>query len=259
MYEEILAKQVFFAGGTLGGSVTVAAQIPGVKEFVPEAAGRVTKGLAESQAKITAKMAQLNLGLSSPVARTQGSDPALDVPKIWSTTAPYTFNISFPLFNILNESDIILNWELCHLLSYQNLFNKRNLFTGIPPVFYKIEIPGVYFSKAGYVSSLSIKNIGNIHNIPLTIDGKVTNVNIPDAYHIDMTITDFFIPSKNFLDTVTSKDKSKITSSAINLHTPEGTHTDPAKTLQKATGIQQAPILPNYIPGSNVPLNLLQQ
>jgi len=204
MYQEILNKQIYFAGleGKGGGaalSKIAKGAVPGIGNFL--------KLASEVETRTRAQLEQFSIGVNSPVARTPGEDPALDVPKVWSSTASQTFNISFPLFNILATSDILANWELCYLLSYQNLYNKRNLFTGVPPVFYQIKIPGVYFSKAGYVSKLSIKNIGNIHNIPLTIDGELTNINIPDVYHIDMTITDFFIPSKNFLDAVNSTNK----------------------------------------------------
>jgi hypothetical protein len=230
MYDEILNKQAFFLGKAAAGTALAIEGYLAVASAgllaIPEAIlGSKVAGyfsnFAESLYKTAAEIAQYDVGLNSPVARAPGEDPALDVPKLWSTTNPQSFNISFPLFNILQSSNILANWELCYLLSYQNLYNKRNLFTGIPPVFYQIEIPGVYFSKAGYVSKLSIKNVGNIHNVQLNINGQATNVNVPDAYHIDMIVTDFFIPSKNFLDAVSSPSKvTSLLKPASNLQTP---------------------------------------
>jgi len=151
----------------------------------------------------------LKVAVSSPIASID-SDPVLDKPHIWTSTAPRSITISFPLFNInadsseVAEQHIARNWELCYLLTYQNLYNKRNLFTGIPPVFYEIEVPGLYYTKAGYVSNISILNAGNIRNLGLPV-GETTPripVNVPDAYVVNITLTDFFMPSRNFLNTV---------------------------------------------------------
>jgi hypothetical protein len=130
------------------------------------------------------------------------------------------FNISFPLFNTHpakednpNET-IARNWELCYLLTYQNLYNKRNLFTGIPPVFYKVDVPGIYFTKAAYVSNITILNVGNIRNMFLPVGNSVAgttgnfmSVNVPDAYFVNMTLVDFFMPSRNFLDSINDSGK----------------------------------------------------
>ena len=218
MYEEVLQKQIYFSGlegGALGGVIKqagkkLAKSTPWINALIPEAS--TSKKYSEMITRTEAELTQTGLGLNSPVARPVGTDPALDVPKIWSTTTPQTFSFSFPLYNTLSEQQIISNWEFCHLLTYQNLFNKRNLFTGIPPVFYQIKIPGVYYSKAGYISSLNIKNVGNIHRVNIKIANQEIEVNIPDAYSIDIAVTDFFIPSKNFLDSVTDSTGSKVTS-----------------------------------------------
>ena len=150
--------------------------------------------------------------MTSPVSF--GKDPAIDKPHLWSTTTPRSFTVIFPLFNTITNpesknwySNIVKNWELCHLLCYQNLYNKRNLFTGIPPVFYEIDIPGVHYSKAGYISNLQILNVGNIRKLVLPLEDGNREVNVPDAYMINMTVTDFFIPSKNFMSSLCNKNK----------------------------------------------------
>ena len=163
-------------------------------------------------------------------------DPALDKPQVWSTAQPRTHNVSFPLFNTVDFDTLVKNWELCHLLCYQNLYNKRNLFTGLPPVYYEITIPGVHYCKAGYISKLNISNVGNIHRIELPVgpSGKPLLVNIPDAYLVNLTINDFFIPSKNFLDVLTS-DKSKVSASATNFNNVIDTNKEEDESL-KNTG-----------------------
>jgi len=177
-----------------------------------------SKRLAEREFQIRKFKEVVGIGLESPIANFE--DPAIDKPHIWSTTTPRSFNVSFPLYNTLNQpknkewfANIVQNWELCHLLCYQNLYNKRNLFTGIPPVFYEIDIPGIHYSKAGYISNLQIMNVGNIRKLklPLSRGLGLQDVNVPDAYFINMTVTDFFIPSKNFMSSLCQTNKGNLT------------------------------------------------
>jgi len=117
----------------------------------------------------------------------------MDRPKLWEQSAFRTINIRFPLFNTQSVDDILKNWELCYLLMYQNMFNKRDFVTAVPPVFYTVYVPGQYFTIAAYVSNLQIRNRGNMRLIQ--VDGKERNV--PDVYEIDMTLTDMVMPSQN--------------------------------------------------------------
>jgi len=117
----------------------------------------------------------------------------MDRPKLWESSTPRTINIKFPLFNTVNIDDIKKNWDLCYLLLYQNMFNKRDFITAIPPVFYTVFIPGQFFSIAMYVSDLKIYNRGNIRKVNINDTLK----NIPDVYEIDMTLTDMIMPSQN--------------------------------------------------------------
>jgi hypothetical protein len=169
------------------------------------------------QVDVDRTMEQLNIALRSATGNI-GSDPVLDKPHIWNSSQPRVFNISFPLYNIVPTTDdnwsnlLSRNWQLCYTLTYQNLYNKRNLFTGIPPVFYEVEVPGVYYTKAGYVNSLTILNIGNTRQVRLPVkdDGGIMTVNMPDAYIVNMSVIDFFMPSRNFLDTINNPTRRNI-------------------------------------------------
>jgi len=119
----------------------------------------------------------------------------MDRPKLWQESTPRSINIKFPLYNTVNVSDIERNWELCYLLLYQNMFNKRDFITAIPPVFYTAYIPGQFFSIAMYVSDLKVYNRGNIRMYQIGSKWR----NIPDVYEIDMTLTDMIMPSQNML------------------------------------------------------------
>jgi hypothetical protein len=118
-----------------------------------------------------------------------------DRPKLWEQSTPRNINIKFPLFNTADFNDIKKNWDLCYLLLYQNMFNKRDFITSIPPVFYTVSVPGQFFSIAMYVSDLKIYNRGNIRR--MDIGGKT--VNIPDIYEVDISLTDMIMPSQNML------------------------------------------------------------
>jgi hypothetical protein len=131
----------------------------------------------------------------------------MDRPKIWEQSSPRSITIKFPLFNTEEEDDIQNNWELCYLLTHQNLFNKRDFVTGIPPVFYTVYAPGQYYSLAAYVSDLKIYNRGHIHRIPFQT--KVRN--IPDAFEVEMTLTDMVMPSQNMHAILQREQPVKVT------------------------------------------------
>lgn len=191
-------------------------RIPGLTLSPGQALQRIRKGLIDFnvlQVDYRRTIEQLEIALKTGTGNL-GSDPILDKPHIWSSSQPRVFNISFPLFNI-NAYDpekpsetIGRNWELCYLLTYQNLYNKKNLFTGMPPVFYEVDVPGVYYTKAAYVSNVTVLNVGNIRNQFLAVgstpgvEGAFMSVNVPDAYFVNLTLVDFFIPSRNFLNTL---------------------------------------------------------
>jgi uncharacterized membrane protein YgcG len=141
---------------------------------------------------------------------TSPSAKAIDKPKLWVNGEARSLSISFPLYNTIvtgkeqNYSDIIQkNWELCYLLTYQNLFNKRTYFTNTPPVFYEVVVPGVHYSKASYVSNLKITHAGNIRSMKFDWLGNGSaDYNIPDAYIVNITLQDMLVNSKNLFNVV---------------------------------------------------------
>jgi hypothetical protein len=151
----------------------------------------------------------------------QSRSPAvgfMDPPHVWKSTNNRQYSFSFPLYNIdatndsKSESLILKNWEFCYLLTYQNLINKGNFYTAIPPVFYEVTIPGIHYCKASYMSSIGIENIGNIRLMRLPINGDTkVDVNVPDGYLITITMNDLLMPSKNLLHAaVNTETRQKI-------------------------------------------------
>jgi hypothetical protein len=146
-----------------------------------------------------------NLRSSSPTVG------LMDPPHTWNSTNNRQYTFSFPLYNIdytsaIKTTDIIIkNWEFCYLITYQNLINKGNFYTAIPPVFYEVLIPGIHYCKASYMSDINIENIGNIRRMKLDINGySKVDVNVPDGYYITITLTDLLMPSKNLLNAATN-------------------------------------------------------
>ena len=224
----------------------------------PIDAGKKAKMIAERGFEISKLEEVLQIGFNSPIS--DMDDPAIDKPFIWSTTTPRTFNVTFPLYNIITQpentnwqANIIKNWELCHLLCYQNLYNKRNLFTGIPPVFYEIDIPGIHYSKAGYVNNLQILNVGNIRKYTLQLENGATEVNVPDAYMINMTITDFFIPSKNFMSSLCKEEKGKLTNSTFEYTEVER---GSEEEIDPRTGATQSQSDQTFLPAPGSPIGI---
>lgn len=124
-----------------------------------------------------------------------------DRPRLWNSHEPRSISVKFPLFNTYSPDDWFKNRELCELLVNQNLYNKRDFITSVPPVFYELKIPGQHYSVASCVTNLTIYNRGNMRIIPY--DGK--NYNVPDVYEIDITFTDMVMPSKNMFQSINNQ------------------------------------------------------
>lgn len=162
-----------------------------IKQGIAKVSSTVSKGLDFVEAGVM-------LGYEANYPRVG----IMDRPKLWESSNNRTINIKFPLYNTIDVGDIQKNWELCYLLLYQNMFNKKDFITAIPPVFYTVYIPGQFFSIAMYVSDLKIYNRGNIRMYQVNNRWR----NIPDVYEIDMTLTDMVMPSQNMLAAVFQED-----------------------------------------------------
>lgn len=123
----------------------------------------------------------------------------MDRPKLWQSHDFRSTNIRFPLFNTKDSTAWKTNRELCFLLINQNLFNKRDFITGIPPVFYQVEVPGQHYSYASCVTNITVYNRGNMR---LLYDENNKLCNVPDAYEIEITLTDMVMPSKNLFQSI---------------------------------------------------------
>jgi hypothetical protein len=157
----------------------------------------------------------INLGTAIAGALSQGnvSSPIItyiEKPKQYSygdNTPQYSF--TFHLFNTYDYEDIVKNWEICFLLIYQNLPNRRTKAIIDPPALYEVIIPGIKNSPLSYISGLRIDFVGSTRLMDLEVgsDGKKIKTIVPDAYKVTINITDLFPESKNFLEGVVDLEK----------------------------------------------------
>jgi hypothetical protein len=118
----------------------------------------------------------------------------MDRPRIWQNHEFRTIEIKFPLFNTIAPDDWKRNRLLCELLVNQNLYNKRDFITSVPPVFYEVLVIGQHYSFASCATNVTVYNRGNVRVLK-TDDNKP--VNVPDVYEINLSLTDMVMPSKN--------------------------------------------------------------
>jgi hypothetical protein len=129
-----------------------------------------------------------------------------------------SFTVSFPLINTHTYDDLIKNWQLIFLLTYQNLPNRVSRSIILPPVIYETLIPGMWYSKYSYISNLTVSFIGARRKMKLRIPTLTKNVLddfligqtdistvIPDAYNVTMTVTELFGETQNHMYTALKK------------------------------------------------------
>ena len=89
-----------------------------------------------------------------------------------------TWTFSFNLLNTRDWTDVVKNWQLCYMLSYQNLPNKVTKTMLDPPVIYEVEVPGIFYSPYAYMSRVSISNKGALRlaKVPLLKDAGYSDI-----------------------------------------------------------------------------------
>jgi hypothetical protein len=118
-----------------------------------------------------------------------------------------TYRVEFNLINTMKYEDIQKNWELCFLLTYQNLPNRRTISLLDPPVIYSAVIPGVHQFLYSYISNLQIQNIGSMRYVDLDIGRKL----IPEAYNISFELKDLLTHTQNLFLFANEGNKVEVT------------------------------------------------
>lgn len=116
----------------------------------------------------------------------------INQPRVWSGSQDATYMVKFLLFNTLAVADIKRNAILKRRLQMSTLHDQQSVIMASPPALFEVEIPGVRYSPAAVISNLAVNNVGQINYI----DG----VNVPDAYEIQITITELITESRQILN-----------------------------------------------------------
>jgi len=145
-----------------------------------------------------------------------------------------TYQFNFPISNTrrmgtLTESQTISrNWQLIFLLMYQNSPNRMSRDLVLPPCIYEAHIPGVWYSKYAYISSLNIEFLGTRRLMGVDFmsmrpgDAGMSGQNfentikaiIPEVYNITIGLTELVGESQNMLYHM-SKGQDVITTGAL--------------------------------------------
>jgi len=120
-------------------------------------------------------------------------------------------NVAFPLINTGSATyeDVIRNWQLIFLILYNNRHERINKnLVDIPPL-YECRIPGMRYMPLSFLSSIGVQMRGSRRLMKLEIPGDSIGGNagkdfvftavIPEAYQVNLTITNLVADSKNFM------------------------------------------------------------
>jgi hypothetical protein len=152
-------------------------------------AGEKLANLVTTGAEAAGALAQTALQFKYPVVG------IADRPRIFTAHSERSITIEFPLYNTIRANEWLRNKDFIDLFMSQNLFNKRNFITGLPPCWYKVTIPGIYYSVASCVTNIAVENLGNTRM--LQAQGFGANFIVPDAYQVRITLQEMAMPSKN--------------------------------------------------------------
>lgn len=176
---------------------------------ISKTAGEATTGLKEVADSFSAKLGgfigsiQSAVSFGASVAQTAMSLQyplvgANDRPRVFSSHSERSVTIEFPLYNTIHEKDWIKNKLFLQVLMSQNLFIKRDYMTGLPPVFYRVLVPGQYFSFASSVTKIDVQNLGNVRMMyEDNQKGIGKGVAVPDAWQVSLTLSELTMPSLN--------------------------------------------------------------
>lgn len=177
-----------------------------------------------------------------------------DRPRVFTNHNERSITITFPLLNTIHPDDWIKNRQFLTVFQYQNLFNKRNFITGLPPVWYTVYVPSQYYSIASCVTNIRVENLGNIR---VERTGNLLNQNgfreflVPDAYQVEITLQEMAMPSQNqFLVALQNNPDvhAQIQASEVQQPTP------PLPTTEYNPGSFPGSVSPSeVVPGLGVP------
>lgn len=162
----------------------------------------------QSQLPLQDLIAKGSSMISSLVNSLNAAKPGtyIETPKYPSFPAgSKSYQISFPLLNTVSYEHTYKNWQLLFLLLYQNLPNRVNRSVILPPKIYEATIPGVWYSRYSYMSSISVKMLGTRRKLRFdktsALGAGMDSIEtiVPDAYKVEITMSELISESQNYM------------------------------------------------------------
>tara|TARA_R110000737_G_scaffold350674_1_gene390364 strand:- start:5152 stop:6306 length:1155 start_codon:yes stop_codon:yes gene_type:complete len=168
-----------------------AVELPGGKK-VAEWAAKLKYGLVAAD---VIKEAAESIGEGKGIEGTLDQGFAFDQIKAfnYSGSGGGTFNVSFPLYNTIEEGDINHNLKIITELLKAAKPTKTSAFTVEPPRLFDLLVPGIRYIPFAYISKINIKKHGK------SIFKAEGMLNVPEAYTISIDFTSLVPDTANFL------------------------------------------------------------
>jgi len=103
-----------------------------------------------------------------------------------------SLDVSFPLYNSINEDAWEKNYQLIEELTIINRPKRLTSITMEQPYLYEVTLPGIRYMRWAYCSSFSTSLLGNRR----IIDSKI----IPDVYQMNLSFTSLTTEVSNFIE-----------------------------------------------------------
>ena len=187
-------------------------------------------GIADRVAGAAEGTLQMGAGLvDMAFAATAGAKQQEELKAYSGSTAEETAEFSFYLYNTIDETDpntsntLRKNWELCFILTYQNLPNRKGINFLDAPCLYRIDIPGFKLLSLATLESIQIENVGNTRLINLDTGEVITDYNdsspdiklMPEAYKVRLSFKSVLKNTRNtFISNADPSQKITITTTA---------------------------------------------
>ena len=163
-------------------------------------------------------------GVEAAFAATAGAMQTEQLKSYNGSSGVETASFSFYLYNTTGTlEELRNNWELCYILTYQNLPNRKGINFLDAPCLYRVDIPGFKLLPLATLESISITNIGNTRLINLKNGEIIEKFNnsssdvklIPEAYKVEISFKSVLTNTRNtFLSNADPSQKITITTSA---------------------------------------------
>lgn len=161
---------------------------------------------------IVSTMDKISQNVASPVTL-MAPGSYIERPKFYDfKQTNESFDISFILYNTLNEDAYKYNCDFINRFVIANTPARQNKILADPPVIYEVTIPGRIFCPYAYVSKFSVDHVGVRRLLPLSNGNQGI---VPDAFKINISITSLIIESSNLIKMQTGESFSSLNRNLI--------------------------------------------